>query len=262
MEDCSITRPQAEQKIRNWQQCYSSGLVNHFTKNNGLQFERLCSLELTARDLDQAFPAKVQASDFIDFNIMMGLDSIESNPEYFTFKPILQSSCEPDKPFEFQYIEPPSVTLTIAKISYELFDWLSKNWREMESETITDVFGAKLEDNSMAKIGSLKRLVRKRLLGYHFTKNINPVFWQVINDNRGHIQKIIFHLGADMNKERHSDMFTFSPIFELVLNTDRLDETKLILTIHKLGLRSIKQEDGSTSIFYEYTSPCPSSCPT
>ncbi|MDJ1485701.1 hypothetical protein QNI16_34795 [Cytophagaceae bacterium YF14B1] len=263
MEDYSITRTQAEQKIRNWQQCYSSGLVNHFNKSNGLQFERLCSLELPLFAIDQAFPANDQANDPIDFNIMMGLDSIESNSEKFTFIPVIQSSGAPDKFFEFQHIEAdPSVIPTITQIPYELFDWLSKNWREMEFETVNDVFEAKLEGHSMIKLGSLKRLVRKRLLGYYFTKNINPVFWKVINDSRGHIRKIVFHLGADMNKEKHYEMFTFSPIFELVLNTDNIDETKLILTIHKLGLRSIKQEDGSTSIFYEYTSPCPSSCPT
>jgi|GEM_PF-2023886 len=252
----------ARRKTMNWKHSYVSDIVKHFKRfrsENDDQFERLSQLQLNLNDIHTAFsPPTANDNNTIDFNIMLGIEQSPSIHAY-TFTPVLTITRGADvPPIEFQSWDPPSPSKGSAEVPYHYLQWVSKNWREHNAATLGEVFESRFTV-LLQSIGDMPvRREKKRLLGYYFQADLNTGLWKFINEHRGVIQKFVFHMGIDLNKEPYADAFPFSPVFEVVV--PKLSPEKFI-ELHYQGARIRKAGNTSESIYFEYTSPCPSSCP-
>ena len=121
---------------------------------------------------------------------------------------------------------------------------------------IDDVFVSTFEEG----IGQLTPVMRtnKRVLAYHFSEYTNPNFFEFINKYKARIKEFIFHLGVDMNKFNHHNVFAFSPVFEVHISDVSKDD---IFHVHRLGFKShAVGNTGVEAVYFEYMSPCPPTC--
>lgn len=252
----------AEKAAKKWKQCDVSKLVRHFHQFGAQsQYERLEAVHLTEESLDELFPIgeKIKSLD-----IQLGTSEKRSPIKRFTFQPYATVTFEnkknPDpKPFTHGIGGKP---IDAQIVPYEFKEQLCKNWRELDINLMDDVFKANSKEKVQESDGAPSvRSTPKRLLGYHFTKEINPVLLKVLNERKTQIVDFIFHLGVDMNKFSAKDQFSFSPIFELRFANQPILEEKqaFAYSLHKLGVRSFETKGGDL-VYLEYVLPCPSTC--
>jgi len=279
----AITNPKALQ----WRRCYTSDLVKHFKRfrrDDDDQFERLQRLQLDFNDAFEAFPpADINNDSTFDFNIMLGLNP-DLSVEEFSFQPVLTITGDAMVSKELRPCNDTPFLADSVEVPYQYLQWVTKNWLERSSDKVAEVFEARFQKGMQALDAPIER-EKKRLLGYYFDSKNNKILWKFINDHRGHIKRFVFHLGADLNKEGYAGEFTFSPVFEVVLDyelshNDLIDLHYKGVTTHKVIIN--KDKDGKLVItgtrasdetswtngivgevaYFEYTSPCPSSCPS
>lgn len=273
--------PITSAKALHWRRCYTSDLVRHFKRfrrDDYDQFERLQKLQLDLNDVLEAFPpVDINNHRTFDFNIMLGLDP-KLSVEEFSFQPVLTvtGNAMVSKEFAFRPCNDISSLAESAEVPYEYLQWVTKTWLERSSDKIAEVFEARFPKDLQPLDAPVKR-AKKRLLGYYFDATNNKTLWNFINDHRGSIERFVFHLGADLNKEGYAGGFTFSPVFEVVIRRE-LNHEQLIdlhyngvqtykVTIKDNGITIMDRGAGSTDgvtgevAYFEYTSPCPSSCP-
>jgi len=252
-----------------WKECDVNSLAAHFHQLSSGQYERICQLYLSKDDIDKLFPPD---QTLRSFDIVLALNSKDPILNAYTFRPYVSSiisdisSAPSNVELDFQLdLATPRLS---AKVPEQLKDWLNKNWMELEINLIDDVFTTTVPDlTKEARYVSMK--IKKRLMMYRFIPNvyndrneivragINPEFFDFINKVKGNIDYLIFYLGVDMNKYGHQDQFGFSPIFEVHFKPT---SPKQVWEIRRLGIRCIPDPNGDETGFYEYMSPCPSTC--
>jgi hypothetical protein len=243
-----------------WKKCDVNNLAGHFHKYNSIsQFERLGQLYLNKDDLDALFP---KGKEIYSFDINLGLDDDLSNIDAFTFRPFISVKyTATGKAVErmFQYATHANVDPAFSTpVPLAFKDWLCNNWMALDVSLIDDVFAASFDDIvDIRQPGLPTQRINKRLLAYHFNEKFNTAFWDFVRDHRGSLDLFVFYLGIDLNKLPHKDMFTFSPIFEMRINNATEKE---IYKLRKAGLRCVPLSAKAESVYYEYSSPCPSSC--
>jgi hypothetical protein len=271
-----------------WRECDVNHLAGHFHRfqktdeDHTSQFVRLGQLYLYKADLDSLFPAGTKIESF---HIRLGLDA--PNKDNYTFMPEI-SVKHTDKTLDLGFFYGPSphrmqpqpadpcVALPqeakpSAKIPPILKDWLTKNWMELDASLIDDVFTSSAypemdaaEREEHKKLGLPIQRTNQRVYAYHFNSKTNKAFFECIDRHKGKIQYLTFHLGVDMNKFAHKEMFSFSPVFEVYLCNPNQED---IRHLRASGLRCIPVKDDNDKLtndevaYYEYSAPCPSTCP-
>jgi len=245
-----------------WKKCDVNSLAGHFHKYNAVsQFERLGQLYLNKVDLDVLFP---EGKEIHSFDINLALDNDVSRIDAFTFRPFIKVTYVDkteavERMFHYTAEVAPRPEKTAVKVPLPFKDWLCANWMDLDVSLIDDVFAAAFDGLIDITEPNLPKLrVNKRLLSYHFNDKYNTAFRDFLRDLAGHLDQFVFYLGIDMNKFFHKDLFTFSPIYEV--RTYGVTEEQLY-KIRRSGLRCVPHaERGVESVYYEYSSPCPSSC--
>lgn len=242
-----------------WKESYTTQLGKHFKKfeTRDNQFDKISSLCIhDLQHLTALFPEKKADTPNFDYSIMMGLSSPDPSVGEYTFKPYLVCKQEGRViEHEFTEIQNKEVSLRSSEVPLIYLEWVRKNWLELNSETMGSVFEAKfIQKKTNAETPALR--ITKRLLGYHFTATTNVIFWKFLNKHRGTIKEIRFHLGVDKNKDT-DDVYTFSPVFEI--HVPKLSNDYLV-ELHANDIKA-RQVGDLHVLYFEYTSPCPSSCP-
>lgn len=253
----------ANKKIKYWRSAYPVDLAKHFIKFDKEQFQyrRLSCLQLSKSDFDLLFPAE-KADITFDFSIMLGLDKKQSDENEFTFRPIISVQYNTtDEVFtaDFEYLETSSYIAFDEKVPETFKKWLTANWMSLDVNKLDDSFTSYFIEEKGAPAVEPPKYLTNRLLGYYFTKKINPTFWKFMNKYRNRIEKFLFHLGVDFNKLNQSERFTFSPVFEIHLNELAADHSDIFLMC-KWGLRVYPLGKSGAVVYYEYMSPCPPTC--
>jgi hypothetical protein len=267
----SLSKQISTDKIELWKKCDVNKLAEHFHCYRPLdsQFERLSTVNLNDETIKWLLLGNGKITSF---EISFGLDEKVSPAEKFTFSPVISVvySNKDTGAAGFHHVKktrsmpPDGVTFApdVAEVPEEFKDWMVKNWIELDVSLIDDVFKA----TPKKKVGeSMTRRDPQRLLKYCFTETTNSAFLKFINDiieNNILIERFYFHLGVDMNKFNHKEEFGFAPVLEVQIpkTTD-----EFLLKIHRAGLRSklmknAKEEDVEGVYYYEYLTPCPSTC--
>lgn len=285
-------------RANRWRECDVNQLAGHFHKfsewnsMSESQFERLGELHLTNKELKELFSAP---DNIESFDIRMGLDSEVSSKDKFTFKPVINVRYAKGKPKEKEFHHGPVPTLRqavadtntnqSARVPAQFKSWLTKNWMELDASMIDDVFTASTDATSdQNKVMENKRngipikRINQRLHSYHFTENLNDAFFHFIRNLKKYgpdtrLDYFVLHLGVDMNKLAHKEMFSFSPVFEVRLIGAKPQQ---IVELRASGLRCVpevfvsahreKNESqvvytGNETVYYEYVMPCPPTCP-
>lgn len=251
-----------------WKQCEVSNLTNHFHKyNNQLaQYDRLSNVKLSGNDISSLF-----GGDLNSFSVWMGLNGTSVTDE-FTFLPNMTVNFKNGKNAQADFGEKSSVPLlTLTNlisptnpsdsgsqaVPFEFVRWLCKNWMEIDMQYIDDVFVSTFEEGKGLLTPEMR--TNKRVIAYHFSEFTNPNFYQFIAKYKDRIKEFIFHLGVDMNKYGHHNVFAFSPVFEVHISDVTKDD---IFHIHRLGFKSHSVGNTNTEVvYYEYSAPCPPTCP-
>lgn len=280
-----MAKKKADDPVLGWQTCAVNNLAGQFHQfDNESQYTRLEYLFLDPVDMyNNLFPPKDKTPnmEISSFTIRLALDKNAEKKKKFAFKPRIIVNyldlSDKKKPKQrsaegqFEYEGQTSLKKNATEIPSPLKDSLCRNWKELDVSLIDDVFVASVE-NGKSGIAPVRKpsgqdgsQANRRLLSYHYSPdNDNRDFWSFINDHRGRIYQFIFHLGVDMNKFHHKDQFSFSPIFEV--HVSGVSEQQ-VHKLRKAGLRCIPTGApdkvtglGSEVVYYEYSSPCPSSC--
>jgi hypothetical protein len=244
-----------------WRRCDVDTLIHHFHRFDGRsQFDRLEAVHLDKNLLEILFPPE---KDIHSFDIDMGLDSVVSVESTYTFSPTIRVKYNDDESAmtEKVFIQgiPPDLRDS-SQVPVVFKEWVVKNWMELKLEWFDDVFTAALKRDSPEerKKTPFDIMTSHRLLGYHFTDTINDSFLEFIREHRGNLDLLVFHMGVDMNKFQHKELFSFSPVFEVHVR-DLTEEQ--VRELRSAGLRCIpKAKKGEEVVYYEYSAPCPSTC--
>lgn len=276
-----------------WRECDVNHLAGHFHRFNkedtmrASQFERLGELHLTGKELKKLFS---QPSHIDSFDIRLGLDKKVSTKNEFTFRPVI-SVIKKGKKKEMEFHHGPfpnpklartnSITKQSAEVPVHFKSWLIKNWMELDASLIDDVFTASFNDTDMnanTQAGLPVKRDNRRLISYHFNEGNNVAFLNFIRNMpkygpEARLDYFTFHLGVDMNKLAHKEMFTFSPVFEVRLTGVKPEK---ISELRASGLRCVPEilipepaeakkgeqvvYTGNETVYYEYIAPCPPTC--
>jgi hypothetical protein len=249
------------QKKENWKTCDVNNLATNFHRydKSSEQHDRLEMLYLEPYDVEALFTT---TNEIESFAIHLALDKEAPQLDAFNFRPLISVKHKDTRkgvPVEKSFQPGPTPEDTVAAVPFIFKEWLTKNWMELDTNLIDDVFTASFgPEGSENKLQPVKR-ANKRLTSYYFSKELNPIFFEFIRTHQFNIKHFIFHLGIDMNKFNHKDQFTFSPVFEVHIHKQE-DQN---VTIHQHGIRSSPSNDPGTDIaYFEYSAPCPSTCPS
>jgi hypothetical protein len=264
----------SDQKIENWKQCDVLYLANHFhmLESKSKQFIRLDSVHLDSTDIERLFIGKAEIQSI---DISFGLSELVSPTHKLTFAPIIKIQFIDSinqEVAEFKPVMPKNEPgLADAKVPYPFKEALSKNWMELDTNLLDDIFmsrvkaGSKNAQDPNAKNASQPFFNVQRLHGYHFCCSKNEELFKYVNTNRHILVQFIMYLGVDLNKFGDPYEFSFSPIFGLVFSSapsepQGLAKTLTVRSAKEITERLGREEVTSTTVYFEYMKPCPSTC--
>lgn len=268
-----------ESRIDRWRKCNVNNLAEHFHRyvNDGKilghqQFERMRFLNLSNEALIRLCfkPNPIgEQKQLTSLVINLALDKDPSPVNAFTFNAeitanynsgeIVTEVFQSHNAIEAIQKSPAAYTGS-EQVPPTFKGWLTKNWLELDITLIDDVFAACEHGEPGTRV---THRPLNRLFGYHFGPTANTHFLHFLNEHLGEIENFYLHLGVDMNKFAHREEYSFSPVFEVHLPKNLEDHE--VVSIFRHGLRGATEPEELAKlnilpVYYDYSSPCPSSC--
>jgi hypothetical protein len=230
---------------RRWQREDILQLSHHFHKitTSGEQYTRTSEFRMNKDDVEKFDKMK---NNIAHIEIHLGLKKRDKKKQ--TFFPILKVIGKEGNEdyFKLDPIENLEERVRFTAEVPDVFkEMICKNWDEIDTHLIDDLFTARKKD----EVNGKKAESTVRVLHY----KVNDAMIETVIQKLEGIHGITLYSGIDMNKFSNKELISFTPVLGFKY-TER-NENK-----ETLGLKGVLEFLDGKEAFIEYSSPCPPTC--